>query len=338
MEPTTEQTAQLARELEARGCSDLLPVIAPHTEGCFSILPNRGDPYASVGAHRLGGDPDLPPDFDWPTRSEEPFAGRAAFIGQIRLDALPAHGPLPAAGLLSIFCFGTESAADPVDVAVQLFTDCRDLRRRRMDASEIADEYLRGLRPVAVDLAPAIDVDWSVLLDPFAGRDPSLYERLTDLRVALGSAGIGQLLGFALDHDKTDLRVEVVLAAEGRRDIEHETFIRSMQQYREMLERMRAERDREREEKAGKPQDYSLRYKTTRIEELERKAKSIRWWVDNRRRLLAEARRWHSLLRVDSNESMDLSINDADPLFVFAHETELAAGRFTRPTGRVLQG
>jgi hypothetical protein len=47
---------------------------------------------------------------------------------------------------------------------------------------------------------------------------------------------------------------------------------------------------------------------------------------------------WRMLLRLDSNPSMALQINDADPLFVFARAQSLATSRFDGLLGLVLQG
>lgn len=55
-----------------------------------------------LGASRLGGQPDLPADFVWPTRQDKPMS----FVAQIRLEDLTGFPPardLPAAGLLSFF-------------------------------------------------------------------------------------------------------------------------------------------------------------------------------------------------------------------------------------------
>lgn len=57
-----------------------------------------------LGGSRLGGRPDLPPDFEWPSWEGKP----QAFLAQIHLDALPAGGPperelLPASGRLYFF-------------------------------------------------------------------------------------------------------------------------------------------------------------------------------------------------------------------------------------------
>src|SRR5579859_156963 len=55
-----------------------------------------------VGASRLGGLPDLPPEEPWPAMKSAPMS----FVGQIRLQdahALDGGAALPAEGLLSFF-------------------------------------------------------------------------------------------------------------------------------------------------------------------------------------------------------------------------------------------
>jgi alpha-tubulin suppressor-like RCC1 family protein len=56
----------------------------------------------ALGASKLGGHPDLPPDTPWPHLDGRPMA----FVAQVRLDELPQleNGVLPAHGLLSFFC------------------------------------------------------------------------------------------------------------------------------------------------------------------------------------------------------------------------------------------
>ncbi len=56
----------------------------------------------TLGASRLGGEPDLPKDAAWPEHAGKPLP----FLAQIRLEDVTAHDPnglLPAAGLLSFF-------------------------------------------------------------------------------------------------------------------------------------------------------------------------------------------------------------------------------------------
>lgn len=59
-------------------------------------------PRAELGGSRLGGAPDLPPGFRWPTWQGDELV----FVGQIRLEevaALDPEGPLPPRGLLLLF-------------------------------------------------------------------------------------------------------------------------------------------------------------------------------------------------------------------------------------------
>jgi uncharacterized protein YwqG len=61
------------------------------------------------GRSRLGGLPEVPPDFAWPVWQGQELA----LVAQLRLDELPA-GPLPAAGTLLVFF-----ALDPFPTGVQ---------------------------------------------------------------------------------------------------------------------------------------------------------------------------------------------------------------------------
>jgi hypothetical protein len=76
-----------------------------HERPCDGIRLDRApgpDQRAEVGASKLGGQPDLPEDADWPSAAGH----RLAFLAQINLDSLPATDlPGPEwTGLLSVFC------------------------------------------------------------------------------------------------------------------------------------------------------------------------------------------------------------------------------------------
>lgn len=63
----------------------------------------RPEEHLPIGASKLGGSPDLPPDTSWPSLDQRPMA----FIAQIalaELAPLDRDGLLPGAGLLSFFC------------------------------------------------------------------------------------------------------------------------------------------------------------------------------------------------------------------------------------------
>jgi uncharacterized protein YwqG len=66
-----------------------------------------------LGQSKLGGRPDTPPDFNWPTKDDKPLS----FIAQINLSELPAieSSQLPTHGLLSFFYNNEVWGFDPKD-------------------------------------------------------------------------------------------------------------------------------------------------------------------------------------------------------------------------------
>ena len=75
-----------------------------------------GEYDLSIGASRIGGVPDVPPDFKWPERNAMP----QSFVAQIYLDEVhpyDTHGALPARGILWFFYDAKRETygADPAD-------------------------------------------------------------------------------------------------------------------------------------------------------------------------------------------------------------------------------
>ncbi|MCA9681760.1 MAG: DUF1963 domain-containing protein [Myxococcales bacterium] len=96
-----------------------------------ALAPDEDEDEPIIGESRIGGDPDLPSDFPWPSVAGEPLI----FVAQFDLAALadlPAAAELPTAGLLSFFY----SPCPPDDwhlehpVAVLHFADPSALVRR----------------------------------------------------------------------------------------------------------------------------------------------------------------------------------------------------------------
>lgn len=238
------------------------------------------------------------------------------FVAQIELAALPiAPVGMPRDGLLSLFVQGTEAASEPVQVHAFHFPIGTALERRvSPPESELCDEYLVGLAPVRVAWEPTLSLArWakSGLLDVLDSRFEAFFALLAELEGSLG-----QVAGHASDHNESDLRLSVVLEREGHPHAESIAMFATKEALDGFLPRARMERRRQ-------------------LVALSREAD---WWFANRARLLTECERWHCVLRIDSNAEMGLSINDADPLFILANEADLAAGRFDRMVGRVLQG
>ena len=86
---------------------------------------------APLGASKIGGNPDLPPNFEWPTGDtcratyNDPTAGEtrlAGFVAQINLAEIAhtqAARDLPKSGLLSFFCFQDWENDNPDKVGVR---------------------------------------------------------------------------------------------------------------------------------------------------------------------------------------------------------------------------
>lgn len=94
-------------ELAEQAITSLVP--------CISVRPEQSADH-SVGAHRIGGEPDLPEGFEWPTWNGVP----QSFLAQFNLADLIGHAcsaDLPERGLLSFFYDAEQSTwgFDPED-------------------------------------------------------------------------------------------------------------------------------------------------------------------------------------------------------------------------------
>jgi hypothetical protein len=64
----------------------------------------------------------------------------------------------------------------------------------------------------------------------------------------------------------------------------------------------------------------------------------VMWILENEASIAAAVAEWRLLLRVDSNHHMQMSILDADPIYVFARDVDLLASKFDDLPGQVTQG
>lgn len=308
--------ARLAALVKRHGLEAHLDAIAALTRPASRAVSLGPDDYAQTGGTRFGGDPDLPRRMAWPRRETGPLPGAAVFIAQIDLAALPYAPPaLPRDGLLSLFVQGTDAASVPVDVHAFHFPRGAPLARRRSPSGEeLCDEYLVDLRPIRVAFEPTLSIADEVssgLADTLGAQWEALHALRLELHGVLGRVG-----GHARDHGDEDLRLSAVLEREGHAEVESVAMFADAARLAAFLPTAGGHRKRQ----------------LTRLE------KEAAWWFENRARVLAECERWHCVLRIDSNEAMGLMINDADPLFFLANESDLGAGRFDRIVGRVLQG
>ncbi len=107
----------LIQALDKAGLSRLTEIVLPLARECVFVgTTATPDDAISVGASKLGGTPDLPPEFAWPIWKGRP----QAFIAQLRLSEVPAlegEAPLPSEGLLSFFYDSAQSTwgSSPAD-------------------------------------------------------------------------------------------------------------------------------------------------------------------------------------------------------------------------------
>lgn len=99
--------AKFAELLQEAGLGDYVEAILRYKIPCIRLHARPIDDPASLplGASRIGGLPDLPPDVEWPTRNDRP----CEFIAQINLSDASAYDPtglLPKAGILLFFYDG----------------------------------------------------------------------------------------------------------------------------------------------------------------------------------------------------------------------------------------
>lgn len=121
---------------------------------------------------RVGGDPDLPPDFEWPVCEGTPMT----FVAQLDLAELAAYeaaSELPAAGLLSFFYAPVAPEGDPLNPArVVLFEDPAGLvRRPAPPASEPLRAFAVELEEELVYPGLESQVHYEALLPPERVRE-----------------------------------------------------------------------------------------------------------------------------------------------------------------------
>jgi uncharacterized protein YwqG len=130
---------------------------------------------------------------------------------------------------------------------------------------------------------------------------------------------IGQLLGFANAGDERDnLYRQVVLTRLGKRNLVYSDYWETMREYEACIEQWR--------------HDERLVKTYQEIRE------GVEWLTSNREMISNAVKQWQLLFQLDSNLQMNLNINDADPLYVFVQEHDLARRCFSDLAGEVTQG
>ncbi len=130
--------------LESHGLGDVSDTIFAVARKCARFeWTEEAPPKVTVGTSKIGGQPDLPTDVDWPLRDGRPLT----FLAQINLSHLPIINDsvaLPRSGLLSFFYDTIEQpwGFDPKDAGssrVLYIQDSLPVERRAMP-SELPEE------------------------------------------------------------------------------------------------------------------------------------------------------------------------------------------------------
>lgn len=184
-----------------------------------------GEYDLSIGASRIGGVPDVPPDFKWPERKGLP----QSFIAQFAMEEVhpyDTHGALPSRGILWFFYDAKQETygADPADRggwSVLYKEDYSGLQRMTAPSKLPAESQFKASTisfadEVTLSQSPKIDVpnfDWT-------DDEVQKYETLLSTFPTPEDHGAvhHQLLGYP-QTIQDDMRLECQLASNGVTDI-----------------------------------------------------------------------------------------------------------------------
>jgi uncharacterized protein (TIGR02996 family) len=174
------------------------------------------DQAIRVGASKIGGLPDMPPNFPWPkggechaiynddTRGTERLAGFLAQVNFAEINETPAAKILPREGVLSFFCFQDieNDYPDSIGAKAVFFPNPRVLVRtsppqelsegnRTMDSQQLAFEE-------TLDVPEDYCGPWSAELKPDAAADHEKFEEnYQEFRDWFSHRNFKNFLGFA---------------------------------------------------------------------------------------------------------------------------------------------
>jgi len=195
---------ELAADLDAAGLGKHAARILALARPSLLLAPKRcAQNVLARGASRLGGVPDLPPHFEWPSYGGRPHA----FLAQFQLDALPAS-LLPRTGTLAFFyeveamTWGNERA-DSGSAQVAYFDTPLDSLVPRQPPGEI-------FAPCALSFEETVDLPEHgdlIVEDRLDDLDDDEQEAYSELAASLHEDLYHHLLGHP-QLIQNDLRVE----------------------------------------------------------------------------------------------------------------------------------
>jgi uncharacterized protein YwqG len=319
-----EQEAELNDAISEYGLQSVSSQILAHAKECYAMVPQGEDGYSSIGNTRLGGDPDLPQSCAWPTDPDDDdrFSNFIAQINFAELPALFAGNPLPTNGILYLFVRSMESAAQPV-VLDSIFFDgeVSELARRPSpDEESLCDEQLVDLVPQRVRAVPSVSLPIHCKRFQKEIEEAHDVDELYEMQSYLArDKQIGQLLGYANAYDiQKNLYRQVVLAQLNKRRLIYNDYWDTMEEYDASIKQWQDNKQ------------LAKSYIDMRD--------GVVWLTSNREMIDDAVAQWRLLFQLDSNPAMNLNINDADPLYVFIRDEDLASRNFRNIAGEVTQG
>ncbi len=329
---SAELLAELNDTIAAWHLESVGDAIRDNAAACHALIAAGEDDYSSVGNTRFGGAPDFPAGVSWPVEPDVSDPRYCNFIAQINfseIPRLPDDDVLPTCGLLWLFVRSMECAAEPVVLdAVFYDGDLSTLQRQHSPPEELlCNGYLVDLVPQRIGAVPSVSIaEYRKSLRRHVDENTVEVDGESgDLRrIYLGSDlcwedQIGQLLGFANAADEREnLYRQVVLARLDKRRLVYSDYWGSMAEYEAYIEQWRDHKQL--------------------VEMYQGMRDDVVWLTSNRDMISGFVDEWRLLLRLDSNSSMDLNINDADPLYVFIRHEDLANRNFANLAGEVTQG
>lgn len=133
-EATAQIQARVPQQLRERMIKSLRPAISVHA------TPIK-DKEIAIGGSKLGGNPDLPPDFIWPVESEKPLG----FLGQINLqDVAPfdVEKLLPQTGTLAFFYRFIAEKRHNNDTGRVIWFDNAELHRKSLPTATLIPDCM----------------------------------------------------------------------------------------------------------------------------------------------------------------------------------------------------
>lgn len=304
---------------------------------CYVVIADRADDYSAVGNTRFGGEPDLPYGCDWPRSGDpdDPTTLYSNFICQINfaeLPPLPNGTPLPTSGLLSIFINFLVGCGAPVRLDTRYFDGSpSDLHRVHLpDARRLQIDDIPPLKPQRIRTRPSVSLpyysrEFRETVRSLGDPDDQLFYLYHEMEYFFRRdfrEFIGQLLGFAAATNPAphSLYRRLYFGRIGRRNLEDGDRWDSWEDFEAHLEGLRQKEDWD------------------GLKDIEKNREEIAWLLNHREEVARSVDEWRLLCKVESNFAMDVNFCDADPLYTFVRDEDLAARNFSDMAGEVTQG